>query len=37
MYELIPLAPLAIVAIAATAFAIFLNTKRGEQWMRDLK
>lgn len=28
---------LGIIAVAATAFAIFLNTKRGEQWMRDLK
>lgn len=33
MYELIPLA---IVAVAVTAFAIFLNTKRGEDWARHL-
>lgn len=28
---------LAIMSVLATAFAVFLNTKRGEQWMRDLK
>lgn len=28
---------LGTVAVIVTAFAIFLHTKRGERWMRDLK